>query len=150
MTKDYSSKDSLGRSASEPQGLFGRLKRKWRKWKRNRDIVNEERNALLDINLKKRSKVPSGVIKPRQDQIVSTDFSRQAINEPEGRVLKKTGDSKQQPLGFWARIRRERKLRKQILEERKGMAQSVDKFSQRLKRATSKSGVQLASDKDVP
>lgn len=150
MTKDYSSKDSLGRSVSEPQGLFGRLKRKWRKWKRNRDIVNEERNALLDINLKKRSKVPSGVIKPRQDQIVSTDFSRQAINEPEGRVLKKTGNLKQQPLGFWARIRRERKLRKQILEERKGMAQSVDKFSQRLKRATLKSGVQLASDKDVP
>lgn len=150
MTKDYSSNDSLGRGASEPQGLFGRLKRKWRKWKRNRDIVNEERNALLDINLKKRSKVPSGVIKPRQDQIVSTDFSRQAINEPEGRVLKKTGNLKQQPLGFWARIRRERKLRKQILEERKGMAQSVDKFSQRLKRATSKSGVELASDKDVP
>jgi tetratricopeptide (TPR) repeat protein len=150
MTKDYSSNDSLGRSVSELQGLFGRLKRKWRKWKRNRDIVNEERNALLDINLKKLSKVPSGVIKPRQDQIVSTDFSRQAINEPEGRVLKKTGNLKQQPLGFWARIRRERKLRKQILEERKGMAQSVDKFSQRLKRATSKSGVQLASDKDVP
>jgi tetratricopeptide (TPR) repeat protein len=150
MTKDYSSKDSLGRGVSEPQGLFGRLKRKWRKWKRNQAIVHEERNALRDINLKKRSKVPSGVIKPRQDQIVSTDFSRQAINEPEGRVLKKTGDSKQQPLGFWARIRRERKLRKQILEERKGMAKSVEKFSQRLKRANSKSGVQLASDKDVP
>lgn len=105
--------DEFGWGEHKP-GFFSPLKRKWQEYKLHKAILAEEKRALKQFH-KEIKGAPSADFSEMEPGKPKGPFAE----ESEGRVLKSGSAPQAKPVSFWARVRDDRALRREILEENK-------------------------------
>lgn len=110
--------EDFGWGDQEKGGFFSSLKRQWAEYKRHKQIVAEERRSLQENEREMRGQAPAS----KQFEVASNSDQREA-----GGMVSRSTEQAGESVSVWQRMRQEREIRKQILEETKAADRTFDR-----------------------